>query len=112
MKTQNNTTLKVLTAFLGVFIILFFFFMIGNNKKEEMIYVPQEINELSFEQEFKNEFVDGCTSGDNSLLEFCNCSYEEGLEHYGFDGFVDMSIEYARTDLIPSKFNEIVESCI
>jgi hypothetical protein len=112
MKTQNNTTLKVLTAFLGVFIILFFFFIIGNNNKEQIIYVPQEINEISFEEEFKAEFIKGCTDNDKDMLGFCDCAYEESLEHYGFDGFVDVSIEYARTYLMPSKFLDIAESCL
>ena len=96
----------------------------SDSDKEVREYLKQEIKKEtsnftvddSTTQEFKSDFLEGCTDDDSSNLKECNCMYDYAIDQK--DGFgrlveigVDITLEKELTDNQTELMINAVTSC-
>lgn len=84
-----------------------------NMNEDNMVKMsfPEKETKSNFNNEFKDEFVKGCNSEGGSYTE-CACMYDSMIDQVGFDGMIDMSINYLETEELPMDvMTEAVETC-
>ena len=104
---MNKTAITIIIGSLAIAGAIIF----SNQPDEKMIHVPIE-NNVDLKEEFEQGFMEGCVGDDVSAISSCSCMYDGALEVYGFDKFVDISIEYAQTEQIPASFEDVVANCV
>jgi hypothetical protein len=104
MKT-NKTAIAIIIAGLLVAVAVGF-----TNQKQDRIYIAPEESEVLPANEFREAFMVGCAE-DPADTSSCSCIYDEMLSEYGFDGFLDLSIEYVKTNTLPSEVMDVIEKC-
>ena len=99
---------------LGFIILVIGLALISGNdtKKVETVKVPHaSLYENTIEDEFKDGFIEGCAE-EGATVAQCTCSYNLLIDELGFDGVMNMSIEYINTEELPLKLlSQIVEEC-
>ncbi len=66
----------------------------------------------SFMENFKSTYLKGCI-GDNPGKEaFCSCSYTSLIGKFGFEGFMQKSLEYKKTKQMDPEFLGAVSNCV
>ena len=74
---------------------------------EEKVTVPLETNNKI---EFRDNFMSGCM--EDGTVENCSCYYDSMLGQLGYDGIIDLGVEYLKTEQIPKKvIDGIVKDC-
>lgn len=67
--------------------------------------------QLQKEQEFKSNFISGCTEDSAGLYNYCSCSYETLEKNLGLDGLYSLATEYESTGVLPNGTIDTIQHC-
>lgn len=102
-------TNKIIVAILVVGLLIASAIFFGN--KQEVVVEENEAYQ-TLQAEYKSNFIGGCIDGDTATYQECACSYDFAVETYGFDGFVEIALEYVKTDELPDELiDTLVDEC-
>lgn len=66
----------------------------------------------AFMENFKSVYIKGCI-GDNPKKDaFCECSYTSLIGKFGFEGFMQKTLEYKKTKQMDPEFLGAVSGCV
>lgn len=99
-----NKGIKIIIGIVIAFLILY---LIGSRNQPKY-----ETNSPAYSNnEFKQAFIEGCIEED-ATYEYCNCAYEYLVDTHGEDRVIDISVEYAKTNVIPDELWGAVKHCM
>lgn len=68
------------------------------------------ISEQEYGEEYRTAYIGACNESGVDLAH-CNCTYQYILDRAGFDGFITLSEEYARTEIPPPVMESAIDAC-
>ena len=87
-------------------------YLLWGNTTQEQEYTPLPTFEQSdMVNEFRDEFLGGCIEEDGDEA-YCQCTWDYLYKTQGYNGILDLSVEYLREGDIPSELMEAAEQCI
>lgn len=116
MKNNNKWSGPLITALVMLSII--------GLSKGVWIYFDQQNNssdQLKGLTISREAYVANCvreaTSGTDGVTKevatpFCGCAYDQGTAKYGVEKYMGMDAELARTNVVTTEMNEIVNNCL
>lgn len=81
----------------------------SKDSKEETVTIPQT---TTLSSTFKDNFIEGCLEKDTSKYTLCSCMYDKLEENLGVQGVMDMSLEYLKTNQLPTNVFSIIAPCV
>ena len=99
---------KTMKIIIGIVFVLLVFYLIGSqtpDTKYETIKTP-----VYSKDEFKQAYMEGCM--EEGTYEYCSCTYDYILDKHGLDKFLDISVEYMKTEELPDEMWEAVKHCL
>jgi len=104
---MKNSIVTVSATVLGFIIGYFLVILITGGFKEETVFVPLDTDTNT---EMKDGFMIGCM--EEGTKEDCTCYYNSVLGQLGYDGLIDLSTDYLKTEQIPTKvIDKIKKDC-
>lgn len=116
MKTNNKWSGPLITTLVMLSII--------GISKGVWIYFDQQnskSNQLQGLTISREAYVANCvreaTSGNDATTKelatpFCGCAYDQGVQKYGIEKYMNMDAELSRTNVVTPEINEIINKCL
>lgn len=98
---MQKETLKGIIIAVVVTLLAVVFINSVVSKNEEMVKVP--INDFTSgvdRNSFEDGFIEGCVEEGATYSE-CDCMWNSVITQLGFDGVVEMTLDYLRTEELP-----------
>lgn len=102
---KKETIIAVLTTVVVIFVILM---IVGISSKDKTTSVAP----TAVTQEFRGNFIEGCSEDGDVTYTQCACMYDKMLEDKGIDGIADITANYMKTGTIPNDILELVMPCV
>lgn len=76
----------------------------------EIIQPVEKDKPSSGRDSFKEAYLESCADEDVTM-SYCECTYDYFIDTYGYEGFVDLAVDYSESGIIGEEMVDAVLEC-
>ena len=111
---MSSRTKNILIGILAALLFLGVMYNWASPDKVDPVVTPapaiQTSSKPTIESQFKEDYLEGCVI-EEEYREYCECTYDYMYDKHGYDGVLEIAVDYLEDGKMTSEMIEAIDEC-